>query len=266
MDSSLANQAINAALKHDWKLAVSLNQKVIKEDPDNVDAHNRLAKAYLQMGLKTKSELTYKKVLKLDKFNPIATKALEALKSYKVERSGHSRPTRKIEFTTAFIEEPGTTKTVTLTRISDATLISHLQPGDEVFMVAREHCVSITTSTGDTIGRLPDDLASRLHPLLKAGNSYRLWIKAAEANPKNPSKQVVRVFIREIHRAPKYKNTPSFPSVERLSYAAFTPPELVHTEKPDISTPEEDTGDNRIREDKMDDDNDNLPLSPIDDD
>ena len=31
---------------------------------------------------------------------------------------------------------------------------------------------------------------------------------------------------------------PSFPLTEKLTYAAFTPPELVHEEKPDVSTTE----------------------------
>ena len=39
----------------------------------------------------------------------------------------------------------------------------------------------------------------------------------------------------------KFKNTPSFPITEKLTYSAFTPPELVHEEKPDVASTEEDT-------------------------
>ena len=34
---------------------------------------------------------------------------------------------------------------------------------------------------------------------------------------------------------------PSFPLTEKLTYAAFTPPELVHEEKPEITSGEEET-------------------------
>jgi hypothetical protein len=140
------------------------------------------------------------------------------------------------DFSSAFLEEPGTTKTVSLIRLGDAQVISHLQPGDEVSLVAREHCVSAVTQNQDYIGRLPDDLASRLRSFLKAGNTYQAWVKSIDLAP-NPN---TKIFIRELSRARKYRSTPSFPATEKLTYAAFTPPELIYTEKPDVSTPEED--------------------------
>lgn len=235
----LTNKAIEAALKRDWKEAVKLNLQILKSHPQDVDALNRLGKAYLQSGLKTKAELTYKKALKVDKFNPIAQKALDSIKTFKVDHI-HNSPSTPLDFTSAFLEEPGTTKTISITRLGDIKVLSHLQPGDEVYLAAREHCVMVVNRQNEHIGRLPDDLASRMGIFLKAGNTYQVWIKSTEIHG-GPSKQPgVKIFIRELTRANKFRHTPSFPATEKLSYAAFTPPELIHTEKPDISTPEED--------------------------
>jgi tetratricopeptide (TPR) repeat protein len=261
----LVNLAIQASLSRNWKEAVKLNTQILKSNPQDVDGLNRLAKALLQTGLKTKSELTYKKVLKIDKYNPIATKGLETIKSFKVEHKSGAVPAP--DFTAAFLEEPGTTRTVSLIRLGDVKILCHLQPGDEVLLIAREHCVSIITRNQDYIGRLPDDLASRLRPFIKAGNTYQSWIKSVDVH--NKTQPVLKIFIKELFRSAKYRNIPSFPSTEKLSYAAFTPPELVHgNDKPDITTPEEDNDTfSSTAEEKLEAEADeNAPPPPVDDD
>jgi len=224
----LVKQAVNAALSGDWKSAVKVNQSLLKQNPKDLEALNRLARAYFETGLKTKAEETYKKVLRIDKFNPIASKSLELLKTSRIVRgpkkTGAYPPP-------VFLEEPGLTKTVTLIRPGDPKVISRLHPGDPVMVVPRDHIVSVTSSDNAYLGRLPDDLASRLLPLLKSGNRYHAWIRSQEGG--------IKVFIKEIYKSPKHKHIPSFPVTEKLTYAAFTPPELVHTEKPDVSGTEE---------------------------
>jgi tetratricopeptide (TPR) repeat protein len=255
----LINLAIQASLNRNWKEAIKLNTQLLKGNPQDADALNRLAKALLQTGFKTKAEQTYKKVLKLDKYNPIATKGLEIIKSFRVERKSASVPAP--DFTAAFLEEPGTTKTVSLIRLGDTKILNHLQPGDEVHLVAREHCVSIVTRNQDYIGRLPDDLASRLRPFLKAGNTYQAWLKSVDLHNKSQDKQNLKIFIKELSRSAKYRSIPSFPSTEKLSYAAFTPPELIHgADKPDISTPEEDTEEYPNAEEKLESETENEAL------
>jgi hypothetical protein len=228
----LSSQAIQAAIRNDWKSAILLNLQILKNSSRDVDALNRLGRAYLETGQKTKSQLTYEKVLKLDKFNSIAAKSLELLKHTKVNRSsGNSIRSGPAP---VFLEEPGITKTVSLTRLGDSRIISGLHPGDPVQIAGREHSVVIVSEDGEYLGRLSDDLASRMRLFLKAGNKYESWIRSVDA-------QSLKIFIKEISRAGKYRNNPSFPLTEKLTYAAFTPPELIHgNEKPDISTPEED--------------------------
>lgn len=232
-----AKIAIQAALSRDWKSAIAQNLITLKHEPKDIDALNRLGRAYMETGQKTKASDVYLKVLKLDKFNPIAKKSLELVKTMRVHKQ---TATPVLTSAPIFLEEPGITKTLTLTRLGDAKIISRLHAGDPVLMAPREHCVVITTLDNEYLGRLPDDLALRMRSFLKAGNRYEVWIRAIEIINSSAIKHSLKIFIKEISRANKFKNTPSFPSTEKLTYAAFTPPNLIYTDKPVVSTPEED--------------------------
>ena len=75
----LEKQAVQAAIEGSWKIAVDLNQKLIKNEPKNVGALNRLARAYWELGKASEAQKTYRKVLALDPYNSIATKNLQRL-------------------------------------------------------------------------------------------------------------------------------------------------------------------------------------------
>jgi len=224
----LSKQAIDAALNRDWKTAISTNTQILKKEPKDIDALNRLGRALMETGLKTKAASIYAKVLRLDKFNPIATKNLELVKKSKVNRGTKSSapPPPPI-----FIEEPGTTRTVNLVRIGDPKIVSCLRPGDSLVLAVHEHCISALTYQKEYIGRLPDDITNRLIKFIKGGNKYQIWVKSLEP---------LKIFIIETYKSPAFSNILSFPTTEKLNYAAFTPPELIHEEKPNTSSPEDD--------------------------
>ncbi|OGD07596.1 hypothetical protein A2899_00460 [Candidatus Amesbacteria bacterium RIFCSPLOWO2_01_FULL_49_25] len=223
--------AIDAAIAGNWKEAIKINLEIIKQNPKDVEALNRLARAYLETGLKTKARVTYENVLKLDKFNSIAAKNVALIKSSRLQ---HAKTLLHPASPPLFLEEPGVTKTITLIRLGDPKTVSSLHPGEPVSITCRGHAVSVISSSGAYLGRLPDDLSSRLRTFIKGGNRYEGWVKSVD--PKS-----LKIFLRETYRHSKYKNTPSFPLTEKLTYAAFTPPELVHDEKPQVTTTEEET-------------------------
>jgi tetratricopeptide (TPR) repeat protein len=227
----LSQRAIQLALEGKWKEAITENLTILKQNPKDIDALNRLGRAYQEIGLKTNAANCYQKVLKIDKFNAIASRNLSLSKTAKAHRSGSNTP-RPNPTLTMFLEEPGVTKTVLLTRLGDPKSISSLHPGDPVQVISRQHTVCVITNNGIYVGRLPDDISSRLRTLLAAGNKYSAWIRTIDSKS-------IKVFIRETFRSPKYQHTPSFPLTEKLTYAAFTPPELVHEEKPDVSATED---------------------------
>jgi len=223
--------AINAAIARDWKQAVKINTFLTKQNPKDTDALNRLGRALMELGHKAMAQQTFAKVLRLDKFNTIAAKNLTLLKS---SRATRTQPAESFAPPPLFLEEPGITKTVSLIRLGDPKTLTGLHPGTPVNIVCRGHSVTVISPTGLYLGRLPDDLSSRLRPFIHSGNQYSAWIKSVDAKS-------LKVFIKEMVRSSKFKNTPSFPITEKLTYSAFTPPELVHEEKPDVASTEEDT-------------------------
>ncbi|MFZ5932831.1 MAG: tetratricopeptide repeat protein [Patescibacteria group bacterium] len=215
MDIDLAQKAVKTALSGNWKEAVKLNQELLKENPKDTEALNRLARAYAELGNLKRAKSLAERVLKIDPFNKIATKALvrwRGLTKGKVVSSSVFSPE-------AFLEEPGKTKMVSLLHLGDAKLIAKLDSGDEVRLHPGAHRISVVSLDGKYLGRLPDDLSARLRRLLKAGNEYQVLVKSIEPND-------VKVFIREVKRAEGLKDTPSFVP-EKVDYISFTPPELV---------------------------------------
>ena len=229
MSVDLAQAAIDLALSGNWKEASKTNQLILKKEPRDTEALNRLGRAYLETGQKTKAAQTYQKVLRIDKFDTIAAKNLILLKTLRLDRS--EAKTHPVSALPVFLEEPGVTRTITLVRLGDPKVISRQRPGDPVKLVSRQHNVVIVTASGQYLGRISDDLASRLRTFLAAGNTYSAWIRSVD-------RQELKVFIKELTRSAKHRFTPSFPLTEKLTYAAFTPPELVHEEKPDVSATE----------------------------
>ncbi|MCH7641011.1 tetratricopeptide repeat protein [Patescibacteria group bacterium] len=224
MKQDLAQKAVSSALSGHWEEALEINKQILKESPKDVDALNRLARTYAELGNLTKARTTAKKVVKLDQFNSIAVKSLEKWKGLKKGETTASGPSSA----RAFLEEPGKTKIVSLLHLGDAKTIAKLDSGDEVKLNIHSHRVSITTSDGKYIGRLADDLSARLKKLIGYGNEYQAYVKSTDKND-------VKIFIRETHRSPELSDIPSF-STDKIDYISFTPPELVH--KKDVISPE----------------------------
>jgi tetratricopeptide (TPR) repeat protein len=231
MDTSAVQTAISAALSGNWEKAVKINLEIISHNAEDVDALNRLARAYWELGKIPDASHITQKVLKIDPVNPIALKCAEKWKSAEGNGAHISNPSS----TETFLEEPGKTKLITLLNLGDSKIFTNLDPGEEVKLLSYAHRVSINTLDGKYIGCLPDDLAARLRNLIKMGNKYQVLMKSVD--PKE-----IKVFIRELERGPKAQDIPSFPT-EKIDYVSFTPPELVHKDTPDTTSPEEVTED-----------------------
>ena len=227
MDTSAAQNAIGFALSGKWAEAIDANLEILKEYSNDTGALCRLARAYSEIGKITEAKKAANKVLKIDPTNQIAVKFLEKQKHTR-NFKGQSSQTSCLE---SFLEEPGKTKMVELMNLGDPENFSGVDPGDEVKITPYSHRVSITSSDGKYLGRLPDDISARLKYLIKNGCRYQTLIKSIDF--KN-----ITIFIREIEKGPKMEGSPSFPP-EKIEYVSFTPPELVHSDTPDVGTIEE---------------------------
>lgn len=220
--NSLAHKAIAAALKCDWNEAIEINSIIVKDSPDDIDALNRLARAYAESNRIKEAKKYAKKALLVDPFNQIAQKSLSRWSKGANGISSHVND--NLVNPSAFLEEPGKTKIVNLLNLGSDTVLESLNNADEVKISAHSHRVCVTTTDGKYIGKLPDDLSARLRTLVKGGNQYKAYIKSLE-------KDIVKVFIREVSKGRDYTNTPSFPS-EKIEYVSYAPPELVSSDKP----------------------------------
>lgn len=212
----LAQEAIQQALTGNWKVALELNKKIIDENKEDIDALNRLARAYAELGDLDKAKSTARKVLDIDSFNNIAFKALEKWKSIKKAEVYKSDPAKP----QLFLEEPGKTRMASLINLGDRGIIAKLDAGDEVKLNTHGHKISVCTKDAKYIGRIHDDLSARIKTLISNGYEYGVWIKSVDNKD-------VKVFIRETKRPPNYSDIPSFTS-EKIDYISFTPPELIH--------------------------------------
>lgn len=196
METTLAQKAISLALSGEWNKAIEVNLQILQETDDDIDALNRLARAYAETGNIAKAKEAAKKVVKIDSLNTIALKCLEKWKSIKKIEANRT-PTTPID---SFLEESGKTKIVSLLNTGDIKAFLNLGPGEEVKLASFSHKVSVITQDDKYIGRLPDDIAARLKNLIKNRNEYRVFIKSIE--PKE-----ITVFIRgNIQSFPKERN------------------------------------------------------------
>ncbi|KKS77685.1 MAG: hypothetical protein UV74_C0013G0129 [Candidatus Woesebacteria bacterium GW2011_GWB1_43_14] len=196
----LARQAIDAALKCEWQEAAELNKEILKKDPENISALNRLAKALFELGKTASAKRHANKVLELDPLNSIAIRCLE-----KWEFSNpHEARANNTSIEQVFLEEPGRTKIIELLHIGSPDLVSVLNSQVPVLFNIGDHRITVVTSFGKYIGRLPDDLASRLISLIKLGNKYQVTVKSASIG-------CVSVYIKEEVRAEKIAHIHSFP-------------------------------------------------------
>jgi tetratricopeptide (TPR) repeat protein len=198
MDKDLTGKAITAALKGNWAEAVLLNQQLLESDPDNIPTLNRLAKAYTETADCDRAEAMYRRVLEIDRFNQIALKNLKLMSHHRDNSCG-----KPLQINLNFIEEPGKTKTLPLTKLGEPKILCRLIPGQVVSMVIKNHTISITTESQEHIGTLTDDVAYSLKRHLDLGNKYLAIIKSA-----SPSK--VTIFIREIFRDSTLNDSPTF--------------------------------------------------------
>lgn len=201
----LATLACQAALVSDWDQAAKINQKILSRSKDNVEAINRLAKAYVCLGNIDKAKELYAKTLELDPYNVIATKNLEKIQKSNGMANHAPQPaiTSGVNLSDLFLYEPGKTKIINLLNVAPPQVLASLNCGDKLQINPKNHSITLTTGYGVYLGALPDDLAHRLLAMLDGGNQYEAYVKSATI-------KTVTIFIREVQRSEKFINQPSF--------------------------------------------------------
>lgn len=214
-NSNLSKLAIQKALNCEWEQALEINLELIKEDPQNIECLNRIAKAHFELGHYSDCKKLYEQVLGIDPYNPIAIKNLKRVSSFKKDGNGissnHNGNTLSASY---FLQEPGITKSVTLIKVAEPQKLLTLSAGQIVNLVTKNRGIVITDFQNNYLGALPDDTAHHLLKLIKGGNKYQAFIKSVKPNN-------LALIIREVFRSKKFKNQASFlDDAKILSYSS----------------------------------------------
>lgn len=194
---SLKTQAIQTALQGNWLEAILLNKNLVKQDPKDIDALNRLALAYMITGKSKEAKTAYQKVVNIDPLNSIALRNLKKLKDKNLNLSSST-----YQINNAFLEEPGKTKVIELINIAQPKIVESLRGGQALILSIKRLKIFVQEDK-QYIGVLPDDIAKRLIKFMKSGCQYEAFLKSATAHK-------VTVFIKETKKATRFKDQPSF--------------------------------------------------------
>lgn len=193
----LRQQAINAAKQQNWDLAIDVNNAILQQNKNDLEALNRLGLAYFQTQQTKQAKKTFSRALEIDKNNKIALKHLNKIKQ---KQSPPNMDYRHNEF----IEEPGKAKNIELHRLSSKHILDKLYIGQQCCLVPKNRYISVETEDGVYIGSLPEDLSFRLAKLIKNGNQYSCIVHSQN------TKQCI-VHIKETRCSAKNIHTNSFP-------------------------------------------------------
>ena len=207
-----SNEAIQLALAGQWRNAILVNQEILYYFPQDIEALNRLGKAYLEVGEHAEARQSFEKVLSLSSHNTIAKRNLDRL-SHLQETTPVSQTSRK---TTShlFLEESGKSGITFLRNPAPQPVLAKVAAGDPVNLKLHNNTLVVEDLDGDTLGYVEPRLGSRLVRLMQQGNSYSGVVLSA-------SYDKISIIIRETYRHPNLMGVSSFPTKVRDQYRGY---------------------------------------------
>ncbi|HZT08454.1 MAG TPA: tetratricopeptide repeat protein [Chloroflexota bacterium] len=199
-----AEQAVNLAMQSRWTEAAELNRQIIDAYPKDVEAHNRLGKALMELQKYDEAREVYNHALRLDPTNGIAHKNLLRLEKLMEESVAPGAPSAPVD-PSLFIAETGRTTTTALVQLAAPEVLAKMDSGDPVDLRVEGNTVLAVSKSGDVLGKIEPKLRQRLIRLFTMGNEYAAVVTAVDEGS-------LKIIIRETHRDPSMGNRPSFPT------------------------------------------------------
>ncbi|MBA7601587.1 hypothetical protein ES703_08663 [subsurface metagenome] len=222
-----SKQAIALAMQGRWREAVAANQDIIASFPGDVDAYNRLGRAYIELGEYAPAKEAYEQAIELDPYNIIAQKNLQRL-SYLGEGAGSAADSARVE-PQHFIEETGKTGVVNLYRLAPLSALAKIGAGDRVYLKIDGSGLNVENGRGEHVGQVEPKHGQRLIKLMEGGNRYSAAIVSA-------SEERVMVIIREIYQDPSQAGQLSFPPKGTDSLRPYLSDKMLRRELEHIET------------------------------
>lgn len=197
-----SKEAIDLAMQARWQEAVDVNKEIVTSFPEDVDAYNRLGRAYLELGNFPQSREAYGQSVKLDPYNAIASRNLRRLNDLKGSKKIEVE-TDKVE-PQQFIEEIGKAGVVTLEALAPKEKRALTVAGDKAVLKIEGAHLLVESGRGEYLGRLEPKHALRLVRLMQGGNKYSAVVVKSAADS-------MTVMVRETYQHPDQAGKLSFP-------------------------------------------------------
>ena len=196
--------AIKQAQTSEWEEAVLTNKNILHLFPGEIEAYNRLGKAYSELGQYGEARESYSQTLAHNPKNTIAKKNLDRLALLEGSPVQAHSGTGRID-PQLFIEETGKTGVTELLNPATGSILARVAVGDKVQLYQIGHTILVRNGVGEDLGQLEPRLANRLINFMEGGNRYAAAILAIEHGQ-------VRLIIREEYQHPSMFGKVSFPS------------------------------------------------------
>ena len=198
-----SEQAIALAMQGRWQEAIEVNKEIIENFPKDVDAYNRLGRAYIELGEYAQSREAYSKTLELDPYNPIAKKNLQRFSYLKERTVSLANESRKVE-PQHFIEEIGKAGVVNLYALAPKEILARTVAGDGVYLKVSGSSLIVEDGRGEYLGQVEPRHSQRLAKLIEGGNKYSAAVVSS-------SEDSMTLMIREVYQDSSQAERLSFP-------------------------------------------------------
>ncbi|MFC1945956.1 tetratricopeptide repeat protein [Chloroflexota bacterium] len=197
-------QAIGLAMQGRWREAAEANREILETFPDEVDACNRLGRAYIELGEREQAQEAYSRALQIDPYNSIAKKNLQKL-AYWEDAAKPAEPVEGRRLAPQhFIEEIGKSAVTALQTPAAREVLARIHTGEPVYLRAEGVRLIAESEGGTFLGQVEPRQAQRLIRLIEGGNRYSAAVI-------NVTESTMSIIIREEYQHPDQAGRISFP-------------------------------------------------------
>ncbi len=225
-----SKEAIDLAMQGRWREAVEANKSMVEDFPEDVEAYNRMGRAYMELGEYSQAKEAYGRAVGLDPFNAIARKNLQRLNRLKEDTAAETE-SHKVE-PQNFIEEIGKAGVVNIYDLAPEEVLAKMVAGDTVNLKTRRQTLRVENSRGEDLGEVDPKHAQRLIKLMEGGNKYTAAVVSSAEN-------TLTIIIREVYQDPSQAGKLSFPPRQLEEVRPYASDRMLKVEAEDEADGEE---------------------------
>jgi len=200
--ASLSEEATALAMQSRWQEAVMANRNIIEKFPTDVEAHNRLGRALVELGEFAQAKEAYTKALELAPNNTIAKKNLARLAILSEPKAASVSEHHKIA-PELFLTDMGEGGVVKLYHPAAKQVLAKIAVGDQVRLRVKGQRLILEDIQGEYLGEVEPKYESRLIKSIESGSEFAAAILSLEEDE-------IRVIMKKLYQHPDEPRHPIF--------------------------------------------------------